>query len=133
MGRYWWTVWIKVAILAVALILAYTAVSKYVKTTFEPYQLDEAAVEEIEQRREAEEAEKAASEAEEADDEDNEDDADAGQSATDKLKSIVEDAESKVGIYIDYENFIFDYANGYAQRMMEESEKERNVITEPLS
>ena len=51
----------------------------------------------------------------------------------DALKSIVEKIENKVGVYIDYESFIFDYANDYAQRMMEESRQERNVITEPLS
>ena len=51
----------------------------------------------------------------------------------DALKTIVEKIENKVGVYIDYESFIFDYANDYAQRMMEESKQERNVITEPLS
>lgn len=131
MGRYWWTVWIKVAILAVALILAYTAVRGYVDKELKPYKLKEAEIEEIELRR-AEEAEKASSEGEEAEDEDTEE-KDAGQGATDALKKIVEDVESKVGIYINYEDFIFDYANDYAQRMMEESKEERNIITQPLS
>ena len=33
----------------------------------------------------------------------------------------------------DYEDIIFDFANYYAQQVMEESDAERNAITEHLS
>lgn len=128
MSRYWWTVWIKVAVLAVVLILAYTAVSKYVKNTFEPYLLDNTAT-----------VETAPEQSGDSDKEPNDGDAtedgekDAEQSGSDSIKSIMEKLEGKLGVYIDYERFIFDYANDYAQRMMEESKDERNIISGPLS
>lgn len=34
---------------------------------------------------------------------------------------------------IDYENLVFDMANDYVEKMVEESEQERNAITETLS
>lgn len=127
MGRSWWTVWVKVAILAVILILAYTFVSREVKDTFEPYLLDNTSVSETEEKSLEEE------EALPKDETQDGEEADAEQSGADMIKSIAEKIENKVGVYIDYENFIFDYANGYAQKMMEESREERNIITESLS
>ena len=100
MGRYWWTVWIKVAVLAVALLLAYQFVSGIVKDTFEPYLLNEHV------ERDTEE---------------------------DVVQKMVDKAENLFGAQIDYENFIFDFANGFAQKMMEESDEEHHVILEPLS
>jgi len=35
-------------------------------------------------------------------------------------------------VKIDFENMIFDYANEYALEMKEQSEEERNPISEPL-
>lgn len=129
MGRYWWSVWIKVGILAVVLILAYTAVNGYLSNMFEPYLLDETAAAESEPVKieDSENIPDAGNETENAEEEL------AESGGADVLKSIVEKIENKVGVYIDYESFIFDYANDYAQRMMEESRQERNVITEPLS
>lgn len=101
MGRYWWTVWIKVAVMAVVLLLAYHFVSDIVKDTFEPYLLEEGAREELDEE--------------------------------DMVQKLVGKVEGTFGVQIDYENFIFDFANDYAQKMMEESEEEHHIISEPLS
>ena len=129
MGRYWWTVWIKVGILAVVLLLAYSAVSNYLSTMFEPYLLDETAAAESEPVK----IEDSGNDSDAGDETENAEDPDAESGGADMLKSIVEKIEGRVGVYIDYENFIFDFANDYAHRMMEESREERNVISEPLS
>ena len=101
MGRYWWTVWIKVAVMAVVLLLAYNFVSGIVKDTFEPYLLEEGAREELDEE--------------------------------DMVQKLVGKVESAFGVQIDYENFIFDFANDYAQKMMEQSDEEHHIISEPLS
>ena len=41
MTKYWWTVWIKVAIMAVVLIFAYNFISGIVLDLFDPYLLEE--------------------------------------------------------------------------------------------
>ncbi len=46
------------------------------------------------------------------------------------ITDLVEKLEDKLGIRLDYENMIFDYANEYAKTMMEQSEEERTVIEE---
>lgn len=102
MGRYWWTVWIKVAVLAVVLLLAYNHAKGIVVDLFEPYLLEESAQTET-------------------DTQDN-----------DLVKQLFGKIEEKFDVRIDYENMIFDYANEYAQTMMEQSVEERNVIDEPL-
>lgn len=40
MNRFWWTVWIKVAVLAVVLILAYNFVTDKVDAILSPYRLE---------------------------------------------------------------------------------------------
>ncbi len=102
MGRYWWTVWIKVAILAVALVFAFNFVKGIVVDLFEPYLLEESV------------------------------DAEADTEDSDLVKQLVGKVEQAFGVHIDYENMIFDYANGYAQTMMEQSEEERNIIEDKL-
>ena len=102
MRRYWWTVWIKVAVLAVVLLLAYNFVSGIVKDTVGPYLLEEPRQEETEEDE-------------------------------DMVKKLVGKVENAFGVQIDYENFIFDFANEYAQKMMEQSDEEHHVISEPLS
>ncbi len=102
MGRYWWTVWIKVAILAVALVFAFQFVKGIVSDLFEPYLLEESV------------------------------DAETDTEDSDLVKQLVGKVEKVFGVHIDYENMIFDYANGYAQTMMEQSENERNVIESKL-
>lgn len=123
MGRYWWSVWIKVAILAVILLIAYNSASKFIQKTIEPYKLD-ASAETVMTEEASEETEA---------DEETEKNEDGEPSASDKLKAIVEKVEAKVGSFMDYENFIFDYANDFAQKMMEESAEERNIISDHLS
>ena len=112
MGKYWWTVWIKVAVLAAVLLGAYLYVKDYVTDLFEPYLLEEPAVTEptdvnAEPTDETEEA-----------------------NIVEELVGKVEDA---FDVRINYEDMIFDYANGYAKQMMEDSRAERNVIEAPLS
>ena len=41
--------------------------------------------------------------------------------------------EEMFDVNIDYENMLFDYANEYAQAMMEGSQEDRNAITEHLA
>lgn len=98
MGRYWWTVWIKVAVLAVALLFAYRYAKGFVVDLFEPYLLEESAVVETDTQE------------------------------SDPVKQIFGKIEEKFDVRIDYENMIFDYANEYAQTMMKQSVEERNVI-----
>ena len=49
------------------------------------------------------------------------------------IKDIVEVVEEKLDVRIDYENMIFDYANGYAMDMMDQSEEERQFLAETYS
>ena len=49
------------------------------------------------------------------------------------MKAIFEKVQNKLGFRFRYEDMIFDYANDFAQNMMEDSEAERNAISEPLS
>ena len=51
----------------------------------------------------------------------------------DMVQKLVGKVENTFGVQIDYENFIFDFANEYAQKMMEQSDEEHHVISEPLS
>ncbi len=101
MGRYWWTVWIKVAVMAVVLLLAYNFVSGIVKDTFEPYLLEDGVREELDEE--------------------------------DMVQKLVGKVEGVFGVQIDYENLIFDFANDYARKMMEQSDEEHHIISEPLS
>ncbi|MBQ6430978.1 MAG: hypothetical protein IJJ99_03770 [Oscillospiraceae bacterium] len=106
MRRYWWTVWIKVAVLAIVLLIGFFAAKKYVRGFFEPYLIEEEdTVEE---------------EPEVAED-------------SDPVKAIFGKVQDKLGFRFRYEDMIFDYANGFAKDMMEDSEAERNAISEPLS
>lgn len=105
MRRYWWTVWIKVAVLAVVLLVAFFAVKNYIHGFFEPYLLEESSA-----VQETEPAE-----------------------GSDPVKAIFEKVQDKLGFRFRYEDMIFDYANDFAQSMMEDSEAERNAISEPLS
>ncbi len=98
MRRYWWFVWVKVAVLAVALFFAYRHVHGVVDDLLSPYLLEE-------------------SQEEPTVDDENE-------NKVDQLMGWVED---KLDVKIDYENLIFDYANDYAQKMIEQSEEERTV------
>lgn len=105
MRKYWWTVWIKVAVLAVVLILAYNFISDQVEEMFSPYLIEETTEE--------------PAELEEQEDEN-------------LVMSILGKIEDAFGVKIDFENMIFDYANEYAQAMKDQSEEERNPIMEPL-
>lgn len=46
------------------------------------------------------------------------------------ITDLVEMVEEKLGVRLDYENMIFDYANDYAKTMMEKSDEERSVTEE---
>ena len=110
MTKYWWTVWIKVAVMAVVLIFAYNLISGFVRDLFDPYLLEETPAETSVSVQEDE------TEAEPAN----------------PLVALVSKVERTFNIKLDYENMLFDYANEYAQAMMEGSKEDRNVITEHL-
>lgn len=105
MRRYWWFVWVKVAVLAVALFFAYQYVRDYVDELLSPYLIEA-----------PEEA---------APSEDLEDSEDEGN----KVDQLMGWVEEKLDVQINYEDLIFDYANDYAQKMIEQSDDERSVET----
>ena len=105
MRKYWWTVWIKVAILAVVLILGYNFVRGQISDLISPYLIEETTsdTEVIEEET-------------------------SGNAVMDLLGTV----EDVLGVKIDFENMIFDYANEYANEMKEQSNSERNPISAPL-
>lgn len=117
MRRAWWTVWIKVAVLAVALFLGYCFAKGKVDGILSPYLTDQSPSETTESTNGA------------LDDPET----DSGSKSQQLIDQAVSFAEKIVGKKIDYENLIFDYANDYAHRMMDESDEERNAITDRLS
>lgn len=108
MTKYWWTVWIKVAVMAVVLIFAYNLISGFVRDLFDPYLLEAPEI--------------SASE-----------DASGEEENANPLIMLVGKVEEMFDVNIDYENMLFDYANEYAQAMMEGSQEDRNAITEHLA
>lgn len=110
MDRTWWTVWIKVAVLAAVLLVAFLSVKKLVMDTLDPYLLQEPAQIQTDGAEDGEEGEE-----------------------PDPVQTLVGKAEKLLGVHIDYENFIFDFANQYAKDMMAQSEQEHNQISQPLS
>lgn len=105
MRKYWWTVWIKVAVVALLLFLGYQYASNKIEEIVSPYLIEQTDETEMEKKE------------------------DSGNFVMDILGKI----EEKFGVKIDFENLIFDYANDYAQDMKEQSQEERNPISEPLS
>lgn len=122
MSRYWWTVWIKVGVLAVVLLVGYMTVRGYVNKLIKPYTI--AASEATQQ-----------SEKTEPDEQNSADQKDhpSESKGADMVKKMIGKAEKFLGVNLNYEDLIFDYANDYAKQMMEDSEAARNVIKEPLS
>lgn len=100
MRQGWWTVWIKVAILALVLFSGYKYVTGMVQDLVSPYLIEEDEI---------------------------------GERSDNLIKKVVEKVEEKLKIRIDYENMIFDYANDYADKMMEQSQEERQFLTETYS
>ncbi len=56
-----------------------------------------------------------------------------GERSDNLIKEIVEKVEAKLKVRIDYENLIFDYANDYAGKMMDQSREERQFESETYS
>ena len=56
-----------------------------------------------------------------------------GERSDNLIKEIVEKVEDKLDLHFDYENLIFDYANDYADKMMQESKEERQFQTETFA
>ena len=56
-----------------------------------------------------------------------------GERSDNLIKEIVEKIEAKLNVRFDYENLIFDYANDYAGKMMEQSREERKFESETYS
>ncbi len=56
-----------------------------------------------------------------------------GERSDNMIKKIVEKIEDKLDVRFDYENMIFDYANDYAGKMMEQSREERQFEAETYS
>lgn len=100
MRKYWWTVWIEVAVIAVLLFSGYKFAIGMVRDLVSPYLIEEHEV---------------------------------GERSDNMIKEIMEKVEEKLEVRIDYENLIFDYANDYAGRMMEESHEERQYQSETYS
>lgn len=96
--------------MTVVLILAYNFVSNQVEELFSPYLIEEETTEPVLQEPTEEEEET------------------EGNLVMDLLGKV----EDAFGVKIDFENMIFDYANEYALEMKEQSEEERNPISEPL-
>ena len=108
MRKYWWTVWIKVAVLAIVLLLAYNFVMNKVESIISPYLIEETQMESQPQEEEP---------------------AEDGNLVMDVLGKV----EDVLGVKIDFENLIFDFANEYAKTVKEQSFEERNPILEPLN
>ena len=109
MRRFWWTVWIKVAVLAIILLIGYNYASNKIEDMVSPYLIEES------QTAEEETADS------------------SGDKNGNLLTSILNKIEEVLEVKIDFENLIFDYANEYAMDLKEQSQNDRNVITEPLS
>ena len=107
MRRFWWTVWIKVAVVALLLIMGYRYASNKIEEIVSPYLIEETQTVE----------------------EDGSNNKTGGNLVMDMLGKI----EESFGVKIDFENLIFDFANDFAMDMKEQSEQERNPISEPLS
>ena len=104
MRRFWWTVWIKVAVLAIILLIGYNYATDKIDEMISPYL--------IEQTQTAEEE---------------------TESPDNLVMKILGKVEEALDVKIDFENLIFDYANEFALDLKEQSQEERNAITEPLS
>lgn len=107
MRRYWWFVWVKVAVLAVILLVGYFAVKSTVNALIEPYVLETP-------RETVSEPSDGEAEEEEA-------------NIVDRVMGWVENV---LDVQLDYESMIFDYANDYAKEMIEQSDDERNLTNQ---
>ena len=105
MRKYWWTVWIKVAVLAIVLLLGYQFISGKIDEIVSPYLIEET---------------QSASDS-------------AEQNEGNLLMGILGKVENFFGVKIDFENLIFDFANEYALNIIEQSKEDRNLISETLS
>lgn len=105
MRKYWWTVWIKVAVIALVLVLAYQFASSKIEQMVSPYLIEET---------------------QSASDEVLQDERNLVMKTLGKIEEFF-------NVKIDFESLIFDYANEYALGIIEQSKEERNVISEPLS
>ena len=121
MRRFWWFVWVKVAILAAVLLVAYFTVSGIVKKAVSPYLVDEPV--------------RIAAEGKQDEDKEEDKDKDENKDSQEEEKNILDKAmdwvDNKFDVHIDYESLIFDYANDYAQQMMEDSKQERTLTETP--
>ena len=104
MHRTWWFTWVKVAVLAVVLVIVFYAGYGMVMDMLSPYLTEVAADEEP-----------------------------AAPEQDNIVTKLVDKVQNLLHVEIDYENLIFDYANEYAMKMMEESDEERHAVSEPLS
>lgn len=104
MHRTWWFTWVKVAVLALALVIVFRAGYGIVKDMLSPY------ITEVEADQEP-----------------------AAPEQDNIVTKLVDKVQNLFHVEIDYENLIFDYANEYAMKMMEESDEERHAVSEPLS
>ncbi len=121
MRKYWWTVWIKVAVLAVVLFMGYRYVSGWVVDLFSPYLIEESDTSGVTSEDDMP-SEETALEQESTEEE----------TEGNLVMDIFGKIEDTFDVKIDFENMIFDYANEYALEMKEQSEQERNPVSEPL-
>lgn len=133
MSRFWWLVWVKVAVLALVLYLGYNAVSEKVTELFAPYILEETESTESTSEIELEvpEATEPGGEGEEVEEEVEEEE--AGIDGAGLLQKVASKVEDLFGVKIDYENMLFDVADAYTQKIIAEADEERFAISESLS
>ena len=146
MRRYWWTVWIKVAVVALALFLGYRYVDRKIDDLISPYVLEEidpSASSSSSEDRETTEQTEPTEKTETLEkpvwpgmphrpgwtDPSDPSEEDVEPEEIDKknlLEELLNKVQDTLGVKLDLENMLFDYANEYAQQMKEESDAERH-------
>lgn len=118
MRRYWWTVWIKVAVVAAVLFVGYHFASNKIEELISPYILDEpeVSVSTLSEEPETTVLPNASEPPEE------------GINKKNLLTTVLNKFQDVIGVRLDFENLIFDYANEYAQQMKEESDAARRPV-----
>lgn len=118
MERFWWFTWVKVGILALVLILAVSFGYHKLVDLFEPYLLEESP-----ETTQTEPTETTSPD---------ESDEESGETKKNPVELVSDFVQNTFKMQVDFESMIFDYANDYAQKMMEESEEERHAFSDSL-
>lgn len=117
MERFWWFTWVKVGVLALALTLAVSFGYHKLVDLFEPYLLEASP-----EPTQTEPTQPATEDPDEASEE----------TKKNPVELVSDFVQNTFKMQVDFESMIFDYANDYAQKMMEESEEERHAFSDSL-